>query len=922
MTIVLAIVGALLGAGAFGPFGFFVGALLGYLLGAFIELRREIRLLKEDVTLLFRSDTSIQPKKPSLPVSGKTSSLQTDNAPHKQEAAPVAAAVAISNEELERQALATPAPKTDSRSVPATVRPTVATKPVLQAKPVEQPAIIRYPSNYFSGENLLARVGVIVMFFGVAFLVKYAAEHTPLPIEFRFIGIALGAIGMLVASWRLRQRLQDYALVLQGGAIGILYLDVFAAKQLYQLLPAELTFAIMLAVMLFAAALAILQNARPLAVLSICGGFLAPILTHQDTGNHVMLFSYYALLNASIFGMAWFKAWRPLNLLGFVFTFVISTIWGITRYTAADFATTEPFLILFFLFYVGIAVLYAHRQAPELKSYVDGTLVFGAPIIAFGLQAGMTQQPSMLEQFEYGLSFSAVALSLFYLTLAKVLYARKRESLRLLVESFLALGVVFATLALPLALDGRWTSAAWALEGAGVVWMGLRQNRVLARAFGILLQFAAGISLLTDINYRPDALPVINSACLGGVLLSLSALFISWYRRRKTDVLRKFELPLDKLLFAWGLLWWLSSGLREIDHFVSHEYHYVSLLLFIGLSSFTFSALTNPLSWPLARIPAFGLLPALWLIAAMQWVSIAHPGANAAFFGWMVAFAVLYLNLHRHEDSLTDKHPAYGHMGALWLLALLLSKETAWNINELVQGQGTWPLIAWALIPSLTLVLMSQLGPRMQWPVRKHLQVYLVQAAMPVAAFIWLWSVYTNISSDGNPYPLSYLPLLNPLDIAQLFVFVAIAAWLLKLPELGFELVEKLPPENIYLIIGATLFLWLNAVLLRTLHYWADIPYTLPSMMNSFLAQASLSIFWSVLAMGIMHYATRKQLRPLWVAGGVLMGAVVLKLFTVDISGVGSLERIVSFIGVAILMLVIGYIAPLPAKIHEAEEHA
>ena len=48
-----------------------------------------------------------------------------------------------------------------------------------------------------------------------------------------------------------------------------------------------------------------------------------------------------------------------------------------------------PFLILFFLFYVGIAVLYASRQAPDLKGYVDGTLVFGTPIIAFGLQAGM-----------------------------------------------------------------------------------------------------------------------------------------------------------------------------------------------------------------------------------------------------------------------------------------------------------------------------------------------------------------------------------------------------------------------------------------------------------------------------------------------------------------------------------------------------
>jgi len=93
-------------------------------------------------------------------------------------------------------------------------------------------------------------------------------------------------------------------------------------------------------------------------------------------------------------------------------------------------------------------------------------------------------------------------------------------------------------------------------------------------------------------------------------------------------------------------------------------------------------------------------------------------------------------------------------------------------------------------------------------------------------------------------------------------------------------------------------------------------------MMHSVLVQASISIFWSVLAMALMRYAAQKQSRTIWMVGGVLMAAVVLKLFTIDISGSGSLERIVSFIGVAVLMLIIGYIAPLPAKQEEAEKHA
>jgi uncharacterized membrane protein len=51
--------------------------------------------------------------------------------------------------------------------------------------------------------------------------------------------------------------------------------------------------------------------------------------------------------------------------------------------------------------------------------------------------------------------------------------------------------------------------------------------------------------------------------------------------------------------------------------------------------------------------------------------------------------------------------------------------------------------------------------------------------------------------------------------------------------------------------------------------------------------------------------------------GAALLAAVVLKLLLVDLSGTGTLTRIVSFIGVGVLMLVIGYVAPLPAKPEE-----
>jgi uncharacterized membrane protein len=51
----------------------------------------------------------------------------------------------------------------------------------------------------------------------------------------------------------------------------------------------------------------------------------------------------------------------------------------------------------------------------------------------------------------------------------------------------------------------------------------------------------------------------------------------------------------------------------------------------------------------------------------------------------------------------------------------------------------------------------------------------------------------------------------------------------------------------------------------------------------------------------------------------VLMAVVVAKLFLIDLSSVGGIERIVSFIAVGVLMLVIGYFSPVPPRNTETQ---
>jgi uncharacterized membrane protein len=179
---------------------------------------------------------------------------------------------------------------------------------------------------------------------------------------------------------------------------------------------------------------------------------------------------------------------------------------------------------------------------------------------------------------------------------------------------------------------------------------------------------------------------------------------------------------------------------------------------------------------------------------------------------------------------------------------------------------------------------------------------------------LWLWVLYINFAGDGNPAPLPYLPLLNPLDLAVALIAVVFVAWrralaTIEVPAPVGSLLEAAPAW-----LGATAFIWANGVLLRSMHHWADVPFRLDAMLRSTLVQASLSVFWTLLAMGAMVFANRRRTRPLWVCGAVLLGVVVVKLFVIDLERTSGVERIVSFIAVGILLLVIGYIAPVPTR--------
>ncbi|NUT63083.1 DUF2339 domain-containing protein [Herbaspirillum sp. C9C3] len=1025
------------------------------------QLEDRVNMLSEEVERLRRESPHYLPQ-PEPPIAAD---LPEDVRPRRADSKPVALTASSVSESL--------APAPDPAIVPSLAQPehppAVQASTTAQRKAEVPPAMPAAPDllerafhaarDWLLGGNTVVRVGIIVLFFGVAFLLKYAASNSLLPIELRLAGTALGAAVLLGLGWRLRERRTVYGLLLQGGGVGVLYLTVFAAVKLYALIAPGMALPLMVVICALSAFLAIRQDAAALAFMGSAGGFLAPVLVSSGGGSHVALFSYYALLNAGIFAIAWFKAWRALNLLGFSFTFVIGSIWGATAYAPEHFASTEAFLVLFLLMYVGISLLYALRRECVVQHYVDGTLVFGTPIAATALQA------AMVKSMPFGLAWSAVALSAFYLLVAAGLM-RWRQRLGLLFDAMLALGAIFATLALPFAFSGQTTGAAWAIEGAALVWMSVRQRRLLALLSGLLMQGAAAVAFLASWGEPVgiSALPVANAGFLSMLMIALAGLFIGWWLQVRSDAGRwHVWLPEAGLAAAlWGLCWWAAAGVREIQSHAAPlaypeavSFILPALVLWAILTAWLAHAARCLLAWPLARCVEQALAPLLALLTLGLFLTSAAPLTAWGWLAWPLAVVSTYAILwrlekgqEREETSRWSPH-ALQHLLSFWMLCALLAFEGYWRLRQFVP-EGAWSWSAWAYGLGLCLLAVATLGSRLRWPVAAHAWPYQVWGAAPLALLLWVWSI-GSVASEGDAAPLFWLPLLNPLDVAQLLAFVAVAAWIgrlrqLKVSEPPVEMnylafatvflwfnalllrtlhhyfdVEyevgavlasfrwqqvfmlgwaafacaalwfvrgerlhklcvlaclplmlvlwlwtinvnltqagghwmRLPLFNpldaillaIYALIafwfsrlgsladllapyrtvllaamGATLFLWLNAMLLRTLHHWTGLPYTLADISHSTLAQAALTVFWALCALTMQVIATRGGMRMLWFAGGALLGGTVIKLFLFDLSRIQGLERIVAFIGVGVLLLLVGYFSPLPPRQATPEE--
>ena len=391
--------------------------------------------------------------------------------------------------------LATPAPPT---AAPPSQPPVSFRPPAIPPAPSARPRV-----NLESriGAQWLNRIGIVAVLIGVSYFLKYAFDNQWIgPTGRVAIGLLAGIAVVWWSEWFRGRGHQVFSYSLKAVGIGVLYLSLWAAFQLYHLIPANVAFFAMAVVTVSTVIMALRQDAEVIAAFAIAGGFATPLLISTGQNRQLELFSYVALLDLGTLVLIAVRPWKRLLMGSFIATLTLYVGWYSRYYTSSQFTRTLIFASIFFAIF-SLAPLVSRSKLSGTR-YFAGRISTALVIISllnavayfFQLAALFDDFPQKQQQSL--LAWSAVGIAALYLLLSREMgrqaEAQGPQKSQLMPLLHIAIAIGFLTIAIPLKLDTHWITIGWLVEAAVLLWISQRAN-------SRLLQYLGGSALVLGI---------------------------------------------------------------------------------------------------------------------------------------------------------------------------------------------------------------------------------------------------------------------------------------------------------------------------------------------------------------------------------------------------------------------------------------
>jgi uncharacterized membrane protein len=440
----------------------------------------------------------------------------------------------------QRLQMAAPAPAVPVRAEPAPPVPSPVSPQGGGAPPIMPPraaiaAVRKAQPDLESriGSHWLNRIGIAALLIGVSYFLKFAFDNNWIGPAGR-ISIGLVA-GIAIVIWSERFRAKDYkafSYSLKAVGIGTLYLSLWAAFHLYNLIPSSVAFALMLVVTAATSVMALTQDAQILAAFALVGGFSTPVLLSTGENKEVALFTYVAILDIATLVLVAFRPWRRLLVMSYVGTLVLYLAWYWTFYNGGPLQLTLAYASLFFAIFA-IAPLITLQPAGEhpILAAIPAVLAFVNAGVYFLEAYAMIQEVNKVN-----MAWFALALAAVYIFLSRLVHARKLASgtSEILYYLHLALAIGFITVAIPIRLDAHWITIGWFIEAGVLLWVANRIHSDFLNAFALGALVLGITRLLAIDNFHTTQLIFnLRMATFAVAVAVLGA--VAWFGARRED---------------------------------------------------------------------------------------------------------------------------------------------------------------------------------------------------------------------------------------------------------------------------------------------------------------------------------------------------------------------------------------------------
>ncbi len=279
---------------------------------------------------------------------------------------------------------------------------------VTEDRIVEEGVFARYASQYaesakanleeFIGENLISKVGIVVLLLGIGIGVKFAIDNDLIsPLTRIVVGYIFG-FGLIGVGARLKVKYENFSAILLSGGMASLYFVTYFAYSLYALIGQPAAFALMVMFTVFTVASALIYNKQIIAHIALVGAYAAPFLLSTGSAAYAFLFTYISIVNVGILALSIRRDWRPIVYTSSGFTWLIFGSWCVGRYSAEEhFNLALIFLSVFFAIFYSANIFLTRRDDDtgdaqgRITAWITAAIFFVLCLFLNGTSVTITQ---------------------------------------------------------------------------------------------------------------------------------------------------------------------------------------------------------------------------------------------------------------------------------------------------------------------------------------------------------------------------------------------------------------------------------------------------------------------------------------------------------------------------------------------------